>query len=119
MPLADAGYVNSNGRPDHAALIDLGPGLAVGVSPLIDPPPPEDSHITRALVDPGATQNSILITHQAHLARSSARIGRWGGSNGRRTGPKWLHDAMSLVRIRFPRRCGAWNMWFVRDQEQH
>ena len=58
-----------------------------------------------------------LITYQAHLARSTARIAPWGACNGRRIGPNGLHDAMSVARIRFPRRCGAWNMRFVRNQE--
>ena len=57
MPLADAGYADSDGRPDHATLIDPWQSLAVVVSPLVDPPPPADGHITRALVDTGATQS--------------------------------------------------------------
>ena len=61
--------------------------------------------------------NSLLITYQAHLARSPAWIAPWGACNGRRIGPNGLHDAMSVARIRFPCRCGAWNMRFVRNQE--
>ena len=63
----------------------------------------------------GAKPN--LITYQAHLARSTAWISPWGACNGRRIGPNGLHDAMSVARIRFPCRCGAWNMRFVRNQE--
>ncbi len=33
MPLADAAFVDSGGRPDHAALIEFGPSLEVVVSP--------------------------------------------------------------------------------------
>ena len=61
--------------------------------------------------------NTFLITYQAHLARSTAWIAPWGACNGRRIGPNGLHDAMSVARIRFPCRCGAWNMRFVRNQE--
>ena len=59
----------------------------------------------------------LLITYQAHLARSTAWIAPWGACNGRRIGPNGLHDAMSVARIRFPCRCGARNMRFVRNQE--
>ena len=59
----------------------------------------------------------FLITYQAHLARSTAWIAPWGACNGRRIGPNGLHDAMSVARIRFPCRCGAWNMSFVRNQD--
>lgn len=62
MPLADAAFVDSDGRPDHAALIELGPSLEVVVSPLVDPPrPPIEGHATYALVDTGATQSCIDI----------------------------------------------------------
>ena len=60
---------------------------------------------------------SFLITYQAHLARSTAWIAPWGACNGRRIGPNGLHDAMSVARIRFPCRCGAGNMRFVRNQD--
>ena len=59
----------------------------------------------------------VLITYQDHLARSTAWISPWGACNGRRIGPNGLHDAMSVARIRFPCRCGAWNMRFVRNQD--
>ena len=68
----------------------------------------------------GTEQNPaspLLITYQAHLARSTAWIAPWGACNGRRIGPNGLHEAMSVARIRFPCRCGAWNMRFVRNQE--
>ena len=58
--------------------------------------------------------NAVLITYQAHLSRSTAWIAPWGACNGRRIGPNGLHDATSVARIRFPCRCGAWNMRFVR-----
>ena len=62
MPLADAAFVDSDGRPDQAALIELGPSLEVVVSPLIDPPrPPTEGHTTHALIDTGATQSCIDI----------------------------------------------------------
>ena len=58
------------------------------------------------------------MTYQVHLARSTVWIALWGACNGRRIGPNGLHDAMSVARIRFPCRCGAWNMRFVRNQEE-
>ena len=62
MPLADAAFVDSGGRPDHAALIEFGPSLEVVVSPFIDPPQtPTEGHTTHALVDTGATQSCIDI----------------------------------------------------------
>lgn len=62
MPLADAAFVDSDGRPDHAALIKLGPSLEVVVSPLVDPPrPPTERHTTHALIDTGATQRCIDV----------------------------------------------------------
>ena len=62
MPLADAAFVDSSGRPDHAALIEFGPSLEVVVSPFIEPPqPPTEGHTTHALVDTGATQSCIDI----------------------------------------------------------
>ena len=67
MPLADAAFVNSEGRPDHAALIQIGPSLEVVVSPLVDPSqPPTEGHTTQALVDTGAAQCCIDI----HVAES-------------------------------------------------
>ena len=83
--------------------------------------------LSHALADYGLSLNRTkttilrakhyLITYQAHLARSTAWIAPWGACNGRRIGPNGLHDAMSVARIRFPCRCGAWNMRFVRNQE--
>ena len=64
-----------------------------------------------------ATRLRTYLTYQAHLTRSTAWIAPWGACNGRRIGPNGLHDAMSVARIRFPCRCGAWNMRFVRNQE--
>ena len=62
MPLADAAFADSEGRPDRAALIELGPSLEVVVSPLVDPPrPPTEGHTTHALIDTGATQSCIDI----------------------------------------------------------
>ena len=62
MPLADAAFLDSDGRPDHAALIEFGPSLEVVVSPFVDPPqPPTEGHTTHALVDTGATQSCIDI----------------------------------------------------------
>lgn len=62
MPLADAAFVDPDGRPDHTALIDYGPTITVVVSPLDDPPqPPTEGHTTLALVDTGATQSCIDI----------------------------------------------------------
>lgn len=62
MPIADAAFVDSDGRPDHAALIGFGPSLEVVVSPFVDPPqPPTEGHTTHALVDTGATQSCIDI----------------------------------------------------------
>ena len=62
MPLADAAFADSGGRPDHAALIEFGPSLEVVVSPFVDPPqPPTEGHTTYALVDTGATQSCIDI----------------------------------------------------------
>ena len=66
MPLADAAFVDSEGRPDHAALIQFGPSLEVVVSPLVDPSEPAEGHTTQALVDTGATQSCIDI----HVAQS-------------------------------------------------
>ena len=65
MPLTDAAFADSDGRPDHAALLELGPSLEVVVSPLVDlaQPPTEghitEGHVTHALVDTGATQSCI------------------------------------------------------------
>ena len=60
MPLADAAFVDSEGRPDHAALIEFGPSLEVVVSPFVSPPAsPAEGHTTHALVDTGATQSCI------------------------------------------------------------
>ena len=64
----------------------------------------------------GGSPRHVLITYQAHLARSTAWIAPWGACNGRRIGPNGLHDAMSVARTRFPCRCGAGNMRFVRNQ---
>ena len=76
------------------------------------------SHTTRIYRwEAEARKNLFLITYQAHLARSTAWIAPWGACNGRRIGPNGLHDAMSVAQIRFPCRCGAWNMRFVRNQE--
>ena len=62
MPLADAGFADSGGRPDHTALIGFGPSLEVVVSPFVDPPkPPTEGNTTHALVDTGATQSCIDI----------------------------------------------------------
>ncbi len=62
MPLADASFVDSDGRPDQTALHEFGPSLEVVVSPLVDPPrPPTEGHTTHALVDTGATQSCIDI----------------------------------------------------------
>ena len=62
MPLADAAFVDSGGRPDHAALIEFGPSLEVVVSPFIDPPQtPTEGHTTHALIDTGATQSCIDV----------------------------------------------------------
>ena len=60
MPLADAAFLDPDGRPDHALLIEFGPSLEVVVSTLFDPPqPPTEGHTTHALVDTGATQSCI------------------------------------------------------------
>ena len=60
MPLADAAFLDPDGRPDHALLIELGPSLEVVLSTLFDPPqPPTEGHTTHALVDTGATQSCI------------------------------------------------------------
>ena len=60
MPLADAGFVDPGGKPDHAALVEFGPSLEVVVSSFVDPPqPPTEGHTTHALVDTGATQSCI------------------------------------------------------------
>ena len=72
---------------------------------------------TARIVNDNCWSKRFLITYQAHLARSTAWIAPWGACNGRRIGPNGLHDAMSVDRIRFPCRCGAWNMRFVRNQE--
>ena len=62
MPLADAAFVDSDGRPDQTALLEFGPSLEVVVSPLVDPPrPPTEGHTTHALVDTGATQSCIDV----------------------------------------------------------
>lgn len=62
MPLADAAFVDSDGRPDQSALLEFGPSLEVVVSPLVDPPrPPTEGHTTHALVDTGATQSCIDV----------------------------------------------------------
>lgn len=60
MPIADAGFADPDGRPDHTTLVELGPSLEVVVSPFIDPAqPPTEGHTTHALVDTGATQSCI------------------------------------------------------------
>lgn len=62
MPLADAAFVDADGRADQAALIQFGPSLQVVVSPFIDPPqPPTEGHTTHALIDTGAAQSCIDI----------------------------------------------------------
>ena len=62
MPLADAAFVDSDGRPNHAALIELGPSLEDVGSPLVDPPqPPTAMHTTHALVDAAETQRRIEV----------------------------------------------------------
>lgn len=62
MPLAEAAFVDSGGKPDHAALIEFGPSLEVVVSPFVDPVQrPTEGHTTHALVDTGATQSCIDI----------------------------------------------------------
>ena len=76
------------------------------------------SHVHKRLGLLVRAPRGVLITYQAHLARSTAWIAPWGACNGRRIGPNGLHDAMSVDRIRFPCRCGAWNMRFVRNQER-
>lgn len=69
MPLADAAFVDSDGRPDQTALLEFGPSLEVVVSPLVDPPrPPTEGHTTHALVDTGATQSCIDVQVAESLA---------------------------------------------------
>ena len=60
MPLADAAFLDPDGRPDHASLIEFGPSLEVVVSTHVDPKhAPTEGHTTHALVDTGATQSCI------------------------------------------------------------
>ena len=60
MPLADAAFLDPDGRPDGASLIGFGPSLEVVVSTYVDPTqPPTEGHTTHALVDTGASQSCI------------------------------------------------------------
>ena len=60
MPLADAGFLNRDGRPDHTSLIKFGPSIEVVVSAQVDPTQaPTEGHTTHALVDTGASQSCI------------------------------------------------------------
>ena len=60
MPLADAAFLDPDGRPDHASLIEFGPSIEVIVSTHVDPTQaPTEGHTTHALVDTGASQSCI------------------------------------------------------------
>jgi hypothetical protein len=62
MPLADTGFIDQDGRPDHALLVRFGPSIEVVVSTLVDPNQPQpEGHATHALIDTGATQSCIDI----------------------------------------------------------
>ena len=60
MPLADAAFLDPEGRPDRASLIGLGPSLEVVVSTYVEPThAPTEGHSTHALIDTGASQSCI------------------------------------------------------------
>ena len=83
MPLADAAFLDSDGRPDHASLIGLDPSLEVFVSTHVDPTrPPTEGHTTHALVDTGTSRSCIDMQLAHRLGLPVVDLVMIGGAAG-------------------------------------
>ena len=83
MPLADAGFLDPDGKPNRASLIGFGPSLQVVVSTHVDTTDaPTEGHTTHALVDTGASQSYIDMQLAQSLGLAVVDFVMIGGAAG-------------------------------------